>query len=483
MSTTTKRIEVLEDLPANLGGHKKGALVEDVPEATADLYISLGKAKAAPIAAGTDGAASLDTITSGILQLIAGNIQSQLDTQTKSVDRPSVLSQLGDLGRHATAKDPWALNEFFWAVGQTTHTMTGTPEQSKAIGLLTNKYKARRSESFGKDWESAQKAQYAGGQIIEKASVQNETTGALGGFGVPVQFYPEIIKLAYEESYLFRSVRKYPMVGLQMNIPAIDYTTATAGQSPYLGGMVAQWFAEGGGFTQTNIKIRQLELKANILGGYTQATRTLLADNAIGLQAILTEMMGMTISFYVTKSIVSGTGAAQPMGILNAAASIAVARTGDSTDGTTLADFANMKAKLLPGSEKRAFWMISPSMSAYLTQMNDKSGKVVYLPNFPSNQGGPASYPGNMAVLGLPVEVNQYASSQGTLGDIILVDPMAYAWGERQDLEIGVSEHVAFLSNELTWRFLFRGDGNSKINTYLTLANGDTVSPFVYRNT
>jgi HK97 family phage major capsid protein len=140
-----------------------------------------------------------------------------------------------------------------------------------------------------------------------------------------------------------------------------------------------------------------------------------------------------------------------------------------------------MKSKLLPGSEKRAMWLMAPSTEAYLYQMDDGSGRVVYLPNFPGNMGGPASYAGNGRLLNIEVEVNQYAASHGSAGDLILVDPAAYAWGERQDIEIGVSEHVAFLSNLLTWRFLFRGDGRSKINTYLTLQNGDTVSPFVFR--
>jgi HK97 family phage major capsid protein len=113
-------------------------------------------------------------------------------------------------------------------------------------------------------------------------------------------------------------------------------------------------------------------------------------------------------------------------------------------------------------------------------QMTDASGRVVYQPIWPNSTGGAATVRPPLGVLGLPVQVSQLAAASATKGDIQLIDPQQYAFGMRQELEIGVSEHVNFLSNQITYRFLFRGDGQSRINTYLTLQNGDQVSNFVY---
>lgn len=465
----------------------------DLPDSDAQLWIASGKAAAvaAPPAAlpalpGNDGATMSGTVTEGIQTLIGRSFLAGVEAAEQkggSGVRPEILQQLGQIGKHAEAKEDHSLNEWFQAVSYQTPKWAGRDEQIKAANILTKKYKTarREGEQFETDWGVTTKA----GTTFDmetKASVQVENQGAVGGFTVPVEFYPQIIEIAYQESELFRRVDKYRMTGRDLLIPALDYSGGGSGASPYLAGMAAGWTAENVNLPQQNAKVRQIQLTANLLGGYTQASRQLLADNAVGFQNILARLMGQTIAFYVTYAIVQGTGASQPRGIINESAAISVTRTGDSSNGTMLADMATMKSKLLPGAEKRAMWMISPSTEAFLYQMTTGAGGLAYLPNFPGVAYGPASTTGNYQVLRIPIEINQYAAAHGSAADIILVDPFGYAWGERQDIEVAVSEHYAFVSNLLTWRFLFRGDGRSKLNTYLTLQNGDTVSPFVYRH-
>ncbi len=113
--------------------------------------------------------------------------------------------------------------------------------------------------------------------------------------------------------------------------------------------------------------------------------------------------------------------------------------------------------------------------------MNDASGRVVYQPVFPSQSGGPVTVECPYRVLGLPAIVSQLPASSGTAGDVFLIDPQQMGVALRADLELAVSEHVYFLNNQITYRFLLRGDAQPRLNTYLTLANSDTVSPFVVR--
>lgn len=500
------KLELLEAY----GEYPKGVYPHDVPDATAKSWIDAGRAKAvvaptlpalptpAPNAVNTDGGSTsdfLENIKAALGEVyIAGALAAEKSAGSngsKGAVNPTIANLLGNIGKHAAPKPPRSFGEWIANVGNMTkttmHEAPGVFQKSWNLLADPDGYNTRVNQEFETEFSSARVYQKGATSMSDltttKASVMSEVSGALGGFAVPIEFFPEIIKFAEEQSMLLKAVKKYPMAGLQMQIPALDYSGGGGGLSPYLSGVIAGWFAEGGTLPTTNAVIRQITLKANLLGMSTQATRTLLADNAVGFQPILIELLGDAIAFYSTLAILAGTGADQPLGIQNCAATILQTRTGDSSNGALFTDLAGMRSKLLPGAMKRSFWMISPSEYANILGMTDGTGKNMYLPNFPGNMGGQVSYPGEERLLGIPFEVSQYAAAHGTKGDINLIDPMGYAYAQRQDIEIAVSEHVGFLNNLLTWRALYRADGKARVNTYLTLANGDQVSPFICRNT
>ncbi len=388
---------------------------------------------------------------------------------------------------HAEAKDQYTFGQ--WLQAMSYACSPSHPMCQRSANFIQSEFVdkgfSKRNENFHHEWQQGQafaatvmKSQGVPDDIITKASAQSETVGSLGGFTVPVQFWPELIRLAGEKAKILPKVRKYTMVGLQMNVPAIDYSKGGSGASPYLGGMVAGWLQDGQTFPQTNASLREIILKANILSGYTVANRTLLADNQVGLQEVLTQLMADTIAYYVDYAIINGTGVNQPQGIAGSASTISISRTGTSS-GNLLTDVARMYGALHPDGMGDAEWLVSPSSHAKFITMNDASGRVVYQPTFPQQSGGPITVRAPYMILGLPVQVSQLAATAASTGDVQINDYTQYAFGMRQELELGVSEHVNFLSNQLTYRFLFRGDGQSRLNTYITLANGDTVSPFV----
>jgi HK97 family phage major capsid protein len=55
-----------------------------------------------------------------------------------------------------------------------------------------------------------------------------------------------------------------------------------------------------------------------------------------------------------------------------------------------------------------------------------------------------------------------------------------YLIGDRQQIEIAYSEHVAFLSNQSVWRFVSRVAGQPWLRDKVTLSDASsTLSPFV----
>lgn len=494
---------MLIELTEDVGTHKNGAKF-DVEDGTAKAYINAGKAKAVsmlpplPAPSGTDGAAASGAnLNEEFVKALVAETRTatirEVEGMFKATGlvRPEVLNALGNIGRWAEPREERTLGGFLKAVASTTpeFRLTYPGQAEQAFNRITQLYKARRIEDFGENYNKAFSQQNVAMMSrpdagFEQKTVQSEVSGALGGFGIPIEFFPEIIKFAEQKSKLLAMVKKYPMTGLQMQVPALDLSKGGSGASPYLAGVVAGWFAEGGNVPTTNAYLRQMTLKANLLGMLTQATRTLVADNTIAFQQIMTELMGEAIGFYATYAILNGTGSDQPRGIYMEPATVLVTRTGDSSAGTTYADASNIQLKLLPGVEDQSLWMFAPSMKAKLLQINDASSRNMWLPNITAPPSGPVAYGGSRnRFLDIDYEVGQYTASQGSKGDLTLIYPMGYAWGQREEIEIAVSEHYAFGSNLLTWRGLYRADGKSRINTYLTLANGDTVSPFVIRNT
>ena len=85
-----------------------------------------------------------------------------------------------------------------------------------------------------------------------------------------------------------------------------------------------------------------------------------------------------------------------------------------------------------------------------------------------------------MVLFGIPVMVTEKLPALNTLGDVLLLDLQHYLIGDRQQVEITYSDHVAFLNNQGAWRFVSRVDGQPWVRSAVTLADAtNTLSPFV----
>ncbi len=174
-----------------------------------------------------------------------------------------------------------------------------------------------------------------------------------------------------------------------------------------------------------------------------------------------------------------------PLGVLNAPASIAQGRT---TPGHfRLADAAAMLSHLQIRSWDSACWIMHQSVITDLIQMVDNatSNRLVWMSALGDASGGSnrgaAAMKLPMAFLnGLPIYFTEKLPALGTPGDVMLVDWSRYVIGNRMDLQIDVSPHVNFQSNQLMWRVITRCDGKPWLNTKITDAEGWTISPMLY---
>ncbi len=301
-----------------------------------------------------------------------------------------------------------------------------------------------------------------------------ESSGATGGYIVPPDFYDRVLSIAAESTFFRKMAFVMPMASATLQFPFLDITTAlSAGNSPFFGGVIANWTAEAQSRTETEPKFKMMELKAQELSGYSVSSNVLLQDAAFGLEKFLLTLFGKAVGWYEEYAFLQGNGVGKPMGVLNAAATLTVTRQLAGHIG--YADVVGMLSKLLPSSYGSGVWTATPTTVPDLLQLKDGAGRAVFI----SIDQGATQTP-TWKLLGMPVKITEKMPALGTQGDLMLIDPSLYVIGDRMALEIAASEHVNFLQNQMTWRFVQRIDGRPWLDNAVTLQDGSSqVSPFV----
>jgi len=388
---------------------------------------------------------SMDKVINATLQKVM-NAQSQ----AKKFSVPALFGEGGDGDPKKNFGD-WLIN-----VGQSKFA------NSVDIRLAAHN---RLEKVYGSEYNPVQKAALA------------EGSGATGGYIVPPQFYNQLLAVAAEDNAFRQNAFVQPMASATFQFPYLDITTVqSAGVSPFFGGVQAYWTQEAQTRTETEPQFKMMELKAQELSGYSVSSNILLQDAAFGLEKFLLMLFGKAVGWYEEYAFLQGNGVGKPMGCLNANASIAVTR--NTASHFYFQDVPNMLKSLLPSSYTRAHWWISPTVVQDLLQLKDGNNRALFVS---IDQG--AVKPPVWKLLNLPVHITEKIPALGTKGDVMLLDPTLYVIGDRMQLEIAASEHVNFLKNQMTWRFVERIDGRPWLETSITLQDGtSTVSPFVILN-
>ena len=306
-----------------------------------------------------------------------------------------------------------------------------------------------------------------------RLKVLGEGDGGTGGFLTQEDFRAMLLMMALEEAVVRPRATVIPMASEITPIPAIHETTHAT--SVY-GGVVAYWEGESATLTASEPTFRQIRLQAKKLNGYTSASNELLADSAIPLEALLVRLFSDALRFYEDEAYINGTGAGQPLGLLNAPALIQVAaETGQAAATIVSENLDKMWSRMLPRSMNRAVWLANPDtwpQLAALSRNVGTGGSAVMMNNM---AGGPPN-----TIYGRPLIFTEHGQTLGTLGDIYLVDLSYYLLGDRQQLSIDSSPHVRFTNNETVWRFIQRVDGQPWVQSAITPRYGsNTLSPFV----
>jgi HK97 family phage major capsid protein len=313
--------------------------------------------------------------------------------------------------------------------------------------------------------------------ITAAATGLNETAPSDGGFLVNSDLHNQIMQQIFSPARIAARCRRFTISGNSnsIRIPGLDETSRAAGSRH--GGVQGYWVAEAGQLTGTKPKFRQVELvlKKQIVMVY--ATDELLSDSRI-LADYLSKVAADELTFGLEDAIVNGSGAGQPLGILNSGCLATVApETGQAADTLVAENIMKMWSRMLGSSRPNSVWLINQNVEPQLYSMAlsvGTGGAPIFLP------GGGMSEQPYATLYGRPIIPCEHCPTLGDLGDIILADFGGYLLAQKGGIESAMSIHVKFDYDESVFRFVMRVDGQPALSSAVTpYKGGDTLSHFV----
>jgi HK97 family phage major capsid protein len=311
-------------------------------------------------------------------------------------------------------------------------------------------------------------------KLMAAAQGAGSATDSDGGFLIQKQFVNDIQERMVSMSSIIPLCRELP-IGANANgttINVVDETSRATGSR--WGGVQGYWVDEGTAPTATKPKFARMELKLKKLAALGYATDELLED-ATALGGVMNQAFAEELVWLTENSIFNGNGTGQPLGFVGHAATISqAAETGQVAATVVYENIINMWAHLLPRSQRNAAWFVGPDVLPQIDQLGLAVGTGVLPPRFVDY--GPD---GVLRIKGRPVIVHEYSQALGTAGDIVLADLSSYLLATKGGVRSDTSMHVAFTTDEMAFRAIYRVDGQPAMRTYITLANSYTVSAFV----
>jgi HK97 family phage major capsid protein len=295
-----------------------------------------------------------------------------------------------------------------------------------------------------------------------------------GGFLVPAGFLPNLLAVTAEADPTAGRTTVIPMTAPKIAIPARtdkDHTSSVSG------GLVCYRRSETQAVTASRMTIEQVELTATPLMGLSYATEELLTDSVISFAALIEAGFRDEFAAKILNEKINGTGAGQFEGVINAPATVSVAKeTGQDADSIVYENLVNMRARCWRYQD--AIWLYNHDCLPQLMQLVQvigTAGVPVWMPS--AREDAPDM------ILGRPAFATEFCPTVGDTGDIILGNWSQYLEGTYQPLQSAESMHVRFEYNERTFRFLMRNDGRCWWRSALTPKKSTaTLSPFVKLN-
>ena len=356
------------------------------------------------------------------------------------------------------------------------------PPDKPAVNSREEARKIDERNEFGNTGEYLQAVMNAGtpGRSVDPrlstraATGMSESVPSDGGFLVNSEFSNTIMENVWTSGEILSRINKITLSGnknsLKMN--GLDETSRADGSRQ--GGIRGYWKAEAAQATAGEPTWRQISLELNKLMCLAYATDEVM-DDTNALASMITTGFANELRFKLEAAIIAGTGAGQPLGVINSGCVVSVGKeTGQTADTIVFENVNKMWSRLIAGSRPNSIWLINQECEVELHQMSlavGTGGSSIYMP-----QGGAAQSP-FQTLYGRPVIPVEHCPILGDTGDIMLCDFSNYVGIDKGGMNADVSMHLRFDYGEQVFRMTYRFDGQPMLaNSILPYSAGSTTA-------
>lgn len=442
-------------LNAAFGDYEAGEKVE-VDDATAEKLVAAGLAEAAEADEGADDdqadeEKAEEHEAEKAVATITGRIEKAVEKKLKSLSKPK---------------------------GETTRLTVPAKPVDKLAGFrkMGDWLRCMWYERKG-DYNAARRM--AEFRLVQKAPTGQSESGNSehdGGDTVPEIWANELWEKIRQNFLLLDHTKKFEASGDTVRIPIINDTSRVTGSRP----MRYYAIGEGNSYTSSKITTGQVVLTPYKYGVLGYSTLELLRDSNSNFEQVITDQIAKEIRFALNDLLINGSGSSAPAGLLNQNCKISITKeSGQGARTVWLPNLAKMVARLGYGLEEGALFLVNKAVKAQLHQLafdpaaTDKTSAYGLTWNFAD--------PFPLRFAGIPIVELEQCAALGAAGDVILVNPSQVATFVKP-IEISVSEHVAFLTDEVVYKGCVRVDCDnlwSAAETPFNGTSGDTTSPVV----
>ena len=312
------------------------------------------------------------------------------------------------------------------------------------------------------------------GEITPELAAWQKTAGHMaegddsqGGFLVPTQFLVDLKMQTMLDDGIPGRCTAIPADSARISIPYVADTSHTGG---VYGGVVVKRTGEGAQKLYSKPALGLCTLTLHKLTVLTYVSEELIEDSPSSIAAMFAMMFPEALSHTVANDIISGSGAGQGLGIINAPATITVPRAG--AGAIAWADIVGMWERLYP-RHAQSVWLANPDTFPDLAQMVQVGAVPVWHPADAPISGG------HLPFMGRPLILTEHCPALGNPGDIILAD-LSQMLLARKGPKVDSSIHLRYDYDEATFRAEVRYDCQPWWPAPVTPKHGtQTVSPFV----
>ncbi len=303
-------------------------------------------------------------------------------------------------------------------------------------------------------------------RLSAPTNVHTEQGDSAGSYLVPAEYREEIVDLVFgTDDPIMELIAPEPTS--KNRVQGLGDETTPWGTN----GIQAYWRSEADQMTASKLALDPRETQLNECYAFVNATEELLED-APRLTAHLQKKAPAAIRWKAVDGFVRGDGVGKPLGWLNSAALVTVAKkSGQSADTIVAENVSKAWARMI--NPAQAVWLANSDIMPQLMELQNAAGQSLWHPNYAEGPGG--------TLLGRPIVWTEHADTLGDAGDLQFVNPNGYeAFKKVNGVSFAESIHLFFDYNVRAFRWIFRIGGQPVLAAPATPPNSAaTKSHFV----